>query len=63
IALPFQQQAIENYVSALEKSEKLEAYNQWTKIARIELHNIDPEKYRNFDAEVFLTKLPDWKGL
>ena len=63
VALPFQQQAVDNYLAALEKSEKLEAYNEWAKIARKELHNIDSNKYKNFDAEVFLTKLPDWKGI
>ncbi len=63
VALPFQQQAIDNYLAALEKSEKLEAYNDWAKIARKELHNIDSAKYKSFDAEVFLTKLPDWKGI
>lgn len=63
VAQPFQQQAIDNYLAALERSEKLEAYNDWAKLARKELHNIDSAKYKNFDSEVFVTKLPDWKDI
>lgn len=63
VALPFQQQAVENYLAALQKSERLEAYNAWTKVARVELANLDPEKYKNLNEEVFLTRVPDWMGL
>jgi tetratricopeptide (TPR) repeat protein len=63
VAQPFQQQAIDNYLAALERSEKLEAYNEWAKVARKELHSIDSAKYKNFDSEVFVTKLPDWKDI
>lgn len=63
VALPFQQQAVENYKAALQKSESLESYNEWVKISRKELHNIDPKNYRNFDQEVFITRLRDWKGI
>ena len=60
VAKPFQDQAVENYIAAIQKAEQLEAYNSWVKIARTELYNIDSEKYRRFDFEVFLTKVPDW---
>ena len=63
VALPFQQQAVENYKAALSRSEELEAYNEWVKVARKELHNIDPKANKNFDQEVFITRLRDWKGI
>jgi tetratricopeptide (TPR) repeat protein len=60
VAKPFQDQAVENYIAAIQKAEQLEAYNDWVKIARTELYNIDKEKYRRSDFEVFVTKVTDW---
>ena len=34
VARPFQEQAVQNYISAIKKAESLEAYNAWVKVAR-----------------------------
>ncbi len=63
IAKPLQDEARNNYISALERGRALEGYNEWIATAAKELSNIDPEKYSDGDEKVSLTKVPDWLEL
>lgn len=63
VARPFQDEALKSYTESIERGYRLEGYNDWLKIAKKELHNIDPAKYPNFGERAILTQLPDKMGL
>lgn len=59
IAKPFADEAKNNYQLAVDKGQKLETYNEYTKIALRELNAIDPSKSRDYNERAVLSKLPD----
>ncbi len=59
IAKPFADEAKNNYSLAIEKGQKLESYNESTKIAMRELSVLSPEKFHDFNEQALLTRLPD----
>lgn len=63
VAKPFQDEAIKSYQEAIEKGYRLEGYNDWLRIAKKELNNLDPSKYPDFGEESLSTNLPDWMGI
>ncbi|MGE0762528.1 MAG: tetratricopeptide repeat protein [Bdellovibrionales bacterium] len=62
IAKPFQEKAIENYQSAIDRGRQLEGYNDWMKVAFKELTVLSAGKYSDGGEKVIPTKLPDWLG-
>src|SRR5690606_20024611 len=62
IARPFQEKAVENYLSALESGRKLEGSNEWMKVAHKELSILNPQQYSDGGEKVILTKVPDGLG-
>lgn len=63
VAKPFQEEALKSYQSAIEKGYRLEAYNQWLKVAAIEAANLNKEQSPDFGEEAILTQLPDDLGM
>lgn len=63
IAKPFQEKAVENYKTALEKGRQLEGYNDWMKVAYRELGNLGALQVSDSGEKVILTKVPDWMGI
>lgn len=63
VAKPFQEQAIKNYQSAIEKGRSLEGYNEWLKVAHKELSALNNQQFPDLGEKVILTKVPDWMGI
>lgn len=63
VAKPFQEEALKSYQAAIEKGYRLEAYNQWLKIAAIEASNLNNEMFPDYGEEAILTTLPDDLGM
>lgn len=59
IARPFQDEAVKNYETAVQRGFELEGYNQWLKAAQKELAQLDKEKYQDFGEKVVVTKAMD----
>ena len=59
IAKPFADEAKANYVAAIEKAQKLESYNEWSKIAYAELSKLMPDSYTDSAERAIVTKLSD----
>jgi tetratricopeptide (TPR) repeat protein len=63
IAKPFQDEAVKNYESAIEKGFKLEGYSPGLKTAESELNRLDASKYPDYGERAVLSKLPDTMGV
>lgn len=63
IARPFQEKAVENYKTAIERGRQLEGYNEWMKIANRELAALNIPGFVDDGETVILTKVPDWMGI
>jgi tetratricopeptide (TPR) repeat protein len=59
IARPFQDEAVKNYESAIQRGFELEAYNDWLATAQHELSALAKEKINDFGEKVFVTKVMD----
>lgn len=59
IAKPFADEAKSNYVAAIEKGQKLESYNDWSKVAYVELAKLIPETYNDSGERAIVTKVSD----
>lgn len=59
IARPFADEAKANYAAALDKGQKLETYNDWSKVAYSELSKLMPESYNDGGERAILTRLAD----
>jgi tetratricopeptide (TPR) repeat protein len=59
IAKPFAFEAENSYAAAIEKSQKLEAYNENVIVAARELAALKPEKYHSYNERAILSKIPD----
>lgn len=59
IARPFGDEAKKSYLSAIEKGQKLESYNEYINVALRELSTLEPEKYHDYQEHAILTKLVD----
>lgn len=62
IAKPFQDEAIKNYESAIERGFALQGYGDGLKTAQRELNRLKPEKFSEHGERAILTKLPDTMG-
>ncbi len=59
VAKPFQDEAIKNYESAIERGFALEGYSDGLKTAQRELNRLNKEKFADYGERAILTKLPD----
>ena len=59
IAKPFQDEAIKNYESAIERGFKLEGYGEGLKTAQRELNRLDDTKYPDYGERAVITKMAD----
>ncbi|HMN67419.1 MAG TPA: tetratricopeptide repeat protein, partial [Bdellovibrionales bacterium] len=62
VAKPFQDEAIKNYSSAIERGFALEGYSEGLKTAERELHRLSKDKFSDFGERAVITKLPDTLG-
>ena len=59
IARPFQDEAVKNYETAVQRGFEMEGYNDWLKAAQKELAQLSKEKYPDFGEKVVVTKVMD----
>ncbi len=62
IARPFQQEAIKNYETAIQRGYELEGYNDWLKTAQKELGQLNKEENNDFGERIQVTKVMDQMG-
>jgi TolA-binding protein len=62
IAKPFQDEAVKNYESAIERGFALQGYGDGLKTAQRELNRLKPDKFADYGERAVLTKMPDLMG-
>lgn len=59
IAKPFRDQAIETYSAAVSRGHELQGYNDFLKVAYVQLHQLKGDEVANRNVKVILTQLAD----
>lgn len=59
IAHPFQDEAVKNYQTAVQRGFEMEGYNDWLKTAQKELAQLNKDKNPDYGEKIVLTKVMD----